>query len=87
MLTSPHQMIGPLIICAPMNCSQPCFSVHGIFQAGILEWAALFPPGGFIIYLAVQHLSCSMWDLPVAGGRIFSCGMQTLSCGMWDPVL
>ena len=26
----------------PMNCSPPGFSVHGIFQARILEWVAIF---------------------------------------------
>ena len=29
-----------LILCNPMECSPPG-SVHGIFQAGILEWVAL----------------------------------------------
>ena len=27
-------------LCDPMECSLPGFSVHGIFQARILEWAA-----------------------------------------------
>ena len=30
-----------------MNCSPPDFSVHGIFQARILEWVAISPPGDF----------------------------------------
>ena len=25
----------------PMDCSPPCSSVHGIFQAGVLEWVAI----------------------------------------------
>ena len=25
----------------PMNCSLPCSSVHGIFQARVLEWGAI----------------------------------------------
>ena len=29
-----------LILCDPMDCSPPGSSVHGIFQAGILEWIA-----------------------------------------------
>ena len=29
-------------LCHPMDCSQPGSSVHGIFQAGILEWVAIF---------------------------------------------
>ena len=31
-----------LILCNPMDCSLPGFSVHGIFQARILEWVANF---------------------------------------------
>ena len=30
-----------LTLCDPMNCSPPCSSVHGIFQARILAWAAI----------------------------------------------
>ena len=30
-----------LILCDPMNCSLPSSSVHGIFQARILEWVAI----------------------------------------------
>ena len=28
-------------LCEPMDCSPPGFSVHGILQAGILEWVAI----------------------------------------------
>ena len=30
-----------LTLCDPMECSTPGFSVHGILQAGILEWVAI----------------------------------------------
>ena len=30
-----------LILVTPMDCSPPGFSVHGIFQARILEWVAI----------------------------------------------
>ena len=30
-----------LTLCDPMNCSLPRFSVHGIFQARVLEWGAI----------------------------------------------
>ena len=30
-----------LTLCDPMDCSPPGFSVHGIFQARILEWTAI----------------------------------------------
>ena len=28
-------------LCDPMDCSLPGFSVHGIFQASVLEWGAI----------------------------------------------
>ena len=28
-------------LCDPMDCSPPGFSVHGIFQARVLEWGAI----------------------------------------------
>ena len=30
-----------LTLCDPMDCSPPGSSVHGIFQASVLEWAAI----------------------------------------------
>ena len=30
-----------LILCDPVDCSLPGFSVHGILQAGVLEWVAI----------------------------------------------
>ena len=30
-----------LTLCNPMDCSLPGSSVHGILQAGILEWVAI----------------------------------------------
>ena len=34
-------------LCDPMICSPPGPSVHGIFQARILEWVACPSPGDF----------------------------------------
>ena len=28
-------------LCNPMDCSLPGSSIHGIFQAGVLEWGAI----------------------------------------------
>ena len=37
-----------LILCNPMHCSLPGSSVHGIFQARVLEWVAIsFSRGSF----------------------------------------
>ena len=30
-----------LTLCDPMDCSQPGSTIHGIFQARILEWVAI----------------------------------------------
>ena len=34
-------------LCDPMDCSLPGSSVHGIFQARVLEWAAISFAMGF----------------------------------------
>ena len=34
-----------LILCGPMHCDPPGSSVHGLFQARILEWVAISYPG------------------------------------------
>ena len=37
-------------LCTPMDCSPPSSSVHGIFQARILEWAAIsFTSNGLVM--------------------------------------
>ena len=50
--------------CDPMDCSLPGSSVHGILQAGILEWVAIFFPG----------------DLPDPGIEPRSPALQADSC-------
>ena len=53
-----------LTLCDPMDCSLPGSSIHGIYQARILGWIAIPPPGGssrprdqthisYVSYLAV----------------------------------
>ena len=38
-----------LTLCNPMDCSLPGSSVHGIFQARVLEWVAIsFSKGSFL---------------------------------------
>ena len=39
----------------PMDCSLPGSSVHGIFQAGVLEWGAIAYPLG---QLNAQNTKC-----------------------------
>ena len=38
--------VRALTLCDPMDCSLPGSSVHGIFQARILEWVAISYSGG-----------------------------------------
>ena len=33
-----------LILCDPIDCSLPGSSIHGIFQAILLEWVAIMIP-------------------------------------------
>ena len=43
------QEIGTKTI--PMDCSLPGSSIHGIFQARVLEWVSLPSPSGFPYFL------------------------------------
>ena len=43
-LSVSHSVVSDF--CKPMDCSPPGFSVHGIFQAKILEWVAILFSGG-----------------------------------------
>ena len=42
----------------PMDCSPPCSSVHGIFQARVLEWGAI---AFSYICVSIWYLSFSLW--------------------------
>ena len=35
----------------PMDCRLPGSSIHGIFQAGVLEWGAIAFSNGLITYI------------------------------------
>ena len=56
-----HGAQSYLTLCAPMDCGPPGSSVHGIFQARILEWVA-FPTPGDLPDPGVEPASC------IAGG-------------------
>ena len=44
--------------CDPRDCSLPGSSIHGISQAGILEWVAIFFSRGFSWPRDWTHVSC-----------------------------
>ena len=49
-------------LCNPMDCSPPGSSVHGIFQARILEWVDISSSRGSSQFRDPIHVSC------IAGG-------------------
>ena len=55
-------------LCNPMDCSPPGSSVHGIFQARILEWVPC-PPLGHLPYSGIKPKSLRSPELT---GRFFS---------------
>ena len=57
-----------------MNCSLPGSSVHGIFQARILEWLP-FPSPGDLFNPGIKPLSLV---IPVLAGRFFTTMAQDL---------
>ena len=44
-------------LCDPMDCSLPGSSIHGIFQARMLEWL-LFPPPEYLPDPGIEPSSC-----------------------------
>ena len=48
----------------PVDCSLPGSSVHGIFQARVLEWGAIAFSG---IYVYVRLIHIVVWQKPTPG--------------------
>ena len=69
-----------------MDCSPPDSSVHGILQARILQWVAIFSSRGSSQprdQICISHVSC-------IAGRFFTCwgdmeASESLSCHMSPP--
>ena len=71
------------ILCDPMDYSLPDFSVHGIFQARILEWVAISFSRGSSRPRDTAHISC-------LAGRFFTTeppGKPLLSCGRGENTI
>ena len=65
----------------PMGCSPPVSSVHGIFQARILEWIAILLQGIFPTQESNPHLLCLLhWQVgslpPAPSGKPSSWGPE-----------
>ena len=46
------------LLCDPMHCSRPGSSIHGIFEARILEWVAISCSRGSFRPRDQTHVSC-----------------------------
>ena len=68
------------ILCDPLDCSLPGFSVHGIFQARVLEWVPL-PSPSFIIIVA--HSYCMLLLLIATLWSRDSCCPQLIREKLW----
>ena len=54
-----------LILCNPLNCSPPGFSVRGILQARILEWVAIpFPRGSSRTHVSLLQVDSLLSEPP-----------------------
>ena len=54
------KVLSPVRLCDPMDCSLPGSSVHGVFQARGLEWAAISFSTSFKIRFSPLKLSCCL---------------------------
>ena len=53
-----------LTLCNPMDCSPPGSSIHGIFQARVLEWVAIFFSILYIVVCICQSQSPNLSSSP-----------------------
>ena len=63
----------------PMDCSLPGSSVHGIFQARVLEWGAIIFSGCPPTTHDLVHLSAKELSLPFYSSRKESQAMRELT--------
>ena len=58
----------------PMDCNPPGSSIHGIFQAGVLEWGAIAFSAGFFCRRVTPELPDSLGSFPQ---KVESCEWQS----------
>ena len=74
-------------LCKSLNCNPPGSSVHGVFQASVLEWVAIFFSRGSSQSRDQTHISC----VSCIAGRFLTCwaniaACKLFSCRIWNPV-
>ena len=79
-------------LCNPMDCSLPVSSVHGIFQASILEWVAISSsressqPRDRTMVFRIVGRRCTIWatrEAPGTGRCYLKLETDELSLGKW----
>ena len=65
--------------CNPMNCSPPDSSVHGIFQARILEWVAIYSYLKSLLNW-LQYGFCSVFFGRDVGSQLPDQGLNHIPC-------
>ena len=78
MCVCPQSLQSCLILCNPMDCSPPGSSVHGILQAGILEWVAMPSSRGSSRLRDRNHVSC-------CAGKFFTAELLGSSLYIYVP--
>ena len=73
-----------LTLCDPMNCSPPGSSIHGIFQARILEWVAISYSRGSSPPRDRTHVSCSSC---VSRRMLYHCATWEAPIELGSPAL
>ena len=67
-------------LCNPMDCSLPGSSIHGIFQARVLEWGAIAVWGTWVQFVGQEdflekgmatHSSILAWRIPWTEQPVF----------------
>ena len=58
-----------LTLCDPMDCSSPGSSVHGIFQARLLEWVAIWVTAKSTQGGIPLSRYCKSWALRISSGH------------------
>ena len=84
------------VLCSPMDCGPPGFSVHGIFQARILEWVAtsFYRGSSWLRDQTLSLLNC-MWHLltlshqgnPCSRIKIYTIELQSQKLRLRDESL
>ena len=76
-----------LTLSDPMDCSPPSSSVHGIFQARVLEWGAItFSRGSSQSYWGLSSELTSPWEMWRVKSELLEGRKWLLLSRSWMPV-